>query len=180
MSDRGLSDLRDLAPGPQPPPVGPLPPPAPERLPIDPDVGVAAFRFPSRMAPGRTYDAALLWGEDCGEPVLYWDCTCWPFLKVDRCQHVDRARVLLANEERSEERQAQLDARLGCRHPLTVDELEEDWAEQRTRVHRECVGCGLRVENRGDVFDRLEHDIRERHRLPSSPWSGAERSDDPA
>lgn len=120
--------------------------PPPERLDTDPAVAVAAFRFPS-SAPGRTYDAALLIGEDCGEPVTLWDCSCWPFLKVDRCQHVETARQLLANERRAEERQAELDARLGCRHPLTFDEDEPDFAEQVQEVTRAAdyntAACGL-------------------------------------
>lgn len=154
--------------------------PEPERLPVDPEVAVAAFRFPSRSAPGRTYDAALLWGEDCGEPVTYWDCTCWPFLKVDRCQHVDRARVLLANEERAEDRQAQLDARLGCRHPLTVDlepTEEDDGYQVVVSQARLCLGCGS-FYDRALALRQLREAIRERHRLPSSPWTPGERAED--
>jgi hypothetical protein len=180
--------------------------PAPERLTPDPRVALAAWRWPSGRVAGVFYDVALLTGEPkpdawcavcegadpwCGDLPNggcvcrpgrpYWTCSCKGFTYRDACRHVVEAMRELALEPRREERQAQLDSRLGCRHPLTVDEIEEDWAEQRTRVHRECLGCGLRVENRGDYFDRLEADIRERHRLPSSsPWSAAERSEDPS
>lgn len=147
----------------------------PERLSPDPSVAVAAFRFPSKSAPGRTYDAALLIGEDCGEPVTFWDCTCWPFLKVDRCAHVTEARATLRREHARDERQAELDARLGCRHPLTYDEDEPDFVEQRTHVYRTCMGCGLSVD-RAPWQERIEADIRDRHRLPSSPWTAEEQS----
>jgi hypothetical protein len=139
-------------------------------LDVDPRVAVVAYRFPSRSAPGRTYDAALLIGEDCGEPATFWDCTCWPFLKIDWCQHVVAAERLLRLEEAREARQAWLNEQIGCRHPLVVNEGSE----------RVCFACGSRYSKA--AYDvqclRLRDAIRERHRLPTSPWSAAERSVD--
>jgi hypothetical protein len=138
----------------------------PVRLSPDPAVAVAAYRFPSRSAPGRTYDVAFAQDGTVS-------CECWPFLKVDKCAHVAEAERLMRREAAREERQAKLDARLGCLHPLTVD--DEEWNE--SAVWRRCLGCG-------HVYDRLPHivalheAIRARHRLPSSPWTGAERAGD--
>lgn len=52
---------------------------------------------------------------------------------------------------------------LGCEH-LVVDEDRE----------RTCLVCGLRYD-RAEVLERLKETIRARHRLPPSPWTGAER-----
>jgi ribosomal protein L37E len=55
-----------------------------------------------------------------------------------------------------------------CGH-LTVDEGRE----------RFCLLCGYRYDRR-EVLDLLREAIRERHRLPPSPWSAEERSADPS
>lgn len=80
----------------------------------------------------------------------------------------------LRSERRANERQAQIDERLGCRHPLTVDEDGPDMAHIRV-----CVGCGLDYD-RSEVIAGLREAIRARRRLPSSPYTGAERSEDPS
>ena len=66
-----------------------------------------------------------------------------------------------------------------CNH-LTVDE-----AGHAPLVHpgvvqitRRCLLCGFSYD-RSEVLLRLRLGIRERHRLPSSPWSAAERAADP-
>lgn len=61
-----------------------------------------------------------------------------------------------------------------CRHPLVVDTKDQDGG-----FMRECVECGLRYD-RSAVLAALERAIRERHRLPPSPWTAWERSMDTA
>lgn len=79
-----------------------------------------------------------------------------------------------------------------CTHSLVVDEcrggdgeeLDYAWFVEHVTVMdapiyflRRCLLCG-------DAYDRMSHmarlrdEIRARHRLPPSPWSGAERSDE--
>jgi hypothetical protein len=58
----------------------------------------------------------------------------------------------------------------GCAH-LTV---EDDVGGCRWRW---CVVCGVGYD-RGAVLARLQETIRERHRLPPSPWTSAERAAD--
>lgn len=69
MSDRGLSDLRDLAPGPQPPPVGPLPRPLPRpakpRTPLKPR---NESRARARHAEAFGEQAALCRRRACSVP----------------------------------------------------------------------------------------------------------------
>lgn len=141
--------------------------PDPIRLAPDPLVAQAAWRFPSRSAPGRTYDVALA-------PDGTFSCECWPFLKVDECAHVAAAERLMRREAARTERQAELDSRKGCRHPLTVD---EDCDLGTGRLLRRCVGCGYSYD-RGAWRRRTRDEIQARHRLPSSPWSAAERAGD--
>jgi hypothetical protein len=141
--------------------------PDPERLTTDDGAVRAAWRYPSASTPGRTYDVAL-------SPEGYWSCECFPFLEDDACVHLEALQLFFRRESARNERQAQLDWRLGCRHPLTVEEWHEDG-----NAHRVCVGCGAHYD-RSTVRVRLEADIRERHRLPASPWSAAERSEDPS
>jgi hypothetical protein len=43
---------------------------------------------------------------------------------------------------------------------------------------RTCVLCGATYDRRA-VLERLREAIRSRHRLPPSPWTGAERAADP-
>lgn len=167
-----------------------------EVLEVDKRVALWAARWPSSRVEGVAYDVALHSGEPQGwcavcegaDPWIsdlpnggcvcerrppFWSCTCPAFTFRDRCRHVVEAIAYLAREEKREERQAKLDARLGCRHPLTVD--DEEWDE--SAVWRRCLGCG-------HAYDRLPHivalheAIRARHRLPSSPWTGAERAGD--
>lgn len=140
----------------------------PERIPADPDVALAAWRWPSSRVEGVFYDVALLLGEE-DPPRAYWDCTCPGFTYRDQCQHVERAKQLLVYELRAADRQAWLDERLGCRHPLTVDEGTE----------RACVGCGARYD-RASHLEQLREDVRARRALPSSPWTAEQRSHDPA
>lgn len=172
----------------------------PQRIEADPAVALVAFRWPSSKVPGVFYDVALLSGEPqgwcavcegadpwngdlpsggcvCVRRPPSWSCSCPGFTFRDSCQHVTAARAELANASRRDAVQAERDRRLGCRHPLTVEDEEPDYAEQRTRVNRTCLGCGMTYE-RGAFLDRLEADIRERRRLPSSPWSAAERASD--
>lgn len=118
--------------------------PEPERIPADPEVALAAWRWPSLRVPGVFYTVALLVGEE-DPPRAYWDCTCPGFTYRDACRHVERAKLLLVYELRAEDRQAQLDARLGCRHPLTVDlepTEEDDGFQVVTSQARLCLGCG--------------------------------------
>lgn len=153
--------------------------PEPERIPADPDVALAAWRWPSLRVPGVFYDVALLLGEE-DPPRAYWDCTCPGFTYRDACRHVERAKLLLVYELRAEDRQAQLDARLGCRHPLTVDlepTEEDDGYQVVVSQARLCLGCG-NFYDRALALRQLREAIRERHRLPSSPWTPGERAED--
>ena len=141
----------------------------PERLDTDPAVASWAYRWTSERDPRITYDVAWLLCEAGG---AYIDCTCPGFTYRDQCKHVAATIDHRAREQRREDRQAELDARLGCRHPLTVDEDEA----------RRCLGCGLAVPStkRRATFHALQADIRARRRLPSTPWTAAERSGDPS
>jgi hypothetical protein len=147
---------------------------APRWLEPDPAVAHWAVRWPSTRDPRVTYDCALMVGE--GGPA-YMECSCAGFSFRDACKHVAWTMALV----RAEQRQAVLDARLGCRHPLTVDEEEllPDEYEQPAAVWRTCVACG-EAYDRLAVLARLREDIRARRRLPPSPWTAEERSHDPA
>lgn len=149
-------------------PIDPAILPDPEQLTTDDGAFRAAWRYPSVSKPGRTYDVAL-------SAEGFWSRECMPFLRDDACVHLDALQLFFRRERAREERQAKLNARHGCRHPLVVTE-ECDLGTGR--VMRVCVGCGLRYD-RTPHAARLEADIRERRRLPSSPWTAAERSEDP-
>lgn len=175
----------------------------PQRVPADPRVALVAYAWPSSKVAGVFYDVALLTGEPasgsawcavcegadpwngelpnggcvCAPGKPYWHCSCPGYSYRDRCQHVTAAETFFRRERARDERQAELDARLGCRHPLTFDEDEPDFVEQRTHVYRTCMGCGLSVD-RAPWQERIEADIRERHRLPATPWSASERASD--
>jgi hypothetical protein len=167
--------------------------PGPERLSPDPKVALAAWRWPSSRVLGVFYDVALHSGEAQGwcavcegaDPWIsdlpnggcvcearppFWSCTCPGFTFRDQCRHVVDAIAFLRLEEAREARQAWLNEQLGCHHPLVVNEGSE----------RVCFACGARYSKA--AYDvqclRLRDAIRERHRLPSSPWSAAERSGD--
>jgi hypothetical protein len=62
-----------------------------------------------------------------------------------------------------------------CAH-LTTD---DPWTSPDGLVYvfRSCLLCGL-LYDRGAVLVRLREAIRERHRLPPSPWSAQERAED--
>ena len=66
-----------------------------------------------------------------------------------------------------------------CQHPpaLVVDEERSGGCSRYTA--RVCVACGLAYD-RSEVLVRLRATIRERHRLPPSPWTAEERSADPS
>lgn len=144
--------------------------PDPEQLTTDDGAFRAAWRYASTSMEGVTYDVSL-------SPEGWWACECWRWSKDDTCPHVLGVRLFLVRSRLRDERQAELDARLGCRHPLTFDEDEPDFVEQRTHVYRTCMGCGLSVD-RAPWQERIEQDVRARHALPSSPWSASERSQD--
>lgn len=50
--------------------------PAPTPLDPEPEVALAAWRYPSTSMPGVTYDVALA-------PDGSWSCECWPWLDED-------------------------------------------------------------------------------------------------
>lgn len=63
-----------------------------------------------------------------------------------------------------------------CTHRLTVDDV---FAEPGPgRIIRACLTCGGSYD-RSRILDRLAELIRERHRLPPSPWTADERAADP-
>ena len=167
-----------------------------EVLEVDPRVALWAARWPSSRVEGVSYDVALLSGEPqgfcatcegadpwngdlpnggcvCVRRPPSWTCSCPGFTYRDQCQHVRAAARWLLLHSARVARQRKLDARLGCLHPLTVD--EEDMG--LTRVARRCVGCDYAYD-REPVMERLRDDIRARHRLPASPWSAGERASD--
>lgn len=124
-----------------------------ERLDPDPAVAVFALRYPSEGEAGRTHDVALT-------PDGFWSCECFPWLEHDECKHVHDAR-------------ARWYSRRVCLHGLTFDE----------EGVRECLLCGLRYDRIGYLARHraaITEAFRERRRAPASPWTGAERSDDPS
>ena len=71
-----------------------------------------------------------------------------------------------------------------CTHPLVVDEpSDEGWRraalplDRCNSIRRRCLLCGFYYHRTG-VLERLADSIRARSRLPRSPWSAAERSED--
>lgn len=124
-----------------------------EVLDVDRRVAVAAWRYPSVSNAPLTYDVALA-------PDGTWSCECWPWLDEDECKHVHDAR-------------ARWHVRRECTHALLITEAP----------HRICVLCGLRY-NRDAFLDDLRLAVIERYRArrraPPSPWTGAERSEDPS
>ena len=64
-----------------------------------------------------------------------------------------------------------------CAHALVVEEFRrvEDLGLHHT--WRRCLLCGLAYD-RSRLLDRLSAAIRERYRLPPSPWTAAERAED--
>lgn len=136
----------------------------PERLSPDPSVAAAAFRYRSRSVPGRTYDVAFA-------PDGTASCECWPFLNKDACKHIVHAQELLAIERAPTPSRA-------CTHRLTFTELA--WGDlQGQHRARTCLFCGLAYD-RDAALARLQEAIRERYRLPSSPYTAEERSRDPS
>lgn len=150
----------------------------PERLDTDPAVASWAYRWRSERDPRVTYDVAWLLCETGG---AYIDCTCPGFSYRDQCKHVQATLDHRAREQRREDVQAVLDARLGCRHPLTVDEAHPlaGSGPQYAGTWRTCLGCGHSYD-RGAHVEHLRRTIRERHRLPSTPWTASERASDPS
>lgn len=65
-----------------------------------------------------------------------------------------------------------------CAHGVVtsdpVDPCDGNWQASH---RRECLTCGFSYD-RGDVLVRLEAVIRERYRLPPSPWTAEERGHD--
>lgn len=59
-----------------------------------------------------------------------------------------------------------------CTHALVLEHAQGDGSRWRR-----CWLCG-HAYDRTKVLADLEHAIRERYRLPPSPWSGAERAQD--
>ena len=66
-----------------------------------------------------------------------------------------------------------------CTHALTVD--DDDWTDYlrtaRVAIRRTCLLCGMRYD-RSAFLLKLERMIRDRYRLPKSPWTAAERSEE--
>jgi hypothetical protein len=63
-----------------------------------------------------------------------------------------------------------------CAH-LTVDEPNVPQACAGD-VTRRCLVCGVSYDRFDRVLLPLERAIRDRHRLPSSPWTAEERGND--
>ena len=57
---------------------------------------------------------------------------------------------------------------------MVVEEPHPDFHEG---TWRRCLLCGLAYD-RSRILHRLRAGITERHRLPSSPWTAAERAED--
>ena len=67
-----------------------------------------------------------------------------------------------------------------CPHALVVETEEASYhPDSFGELHRwrSCLDCGL-VYDRTAYLRKLERAIRDRCRLPPSPWSSAERGDD--
>lgn len=59
-----------------------------------------------------------------------------------------------------------------CTHAIVLDLLQGDGHRWRR-----CWLCG-HAYDRTELLQRLERDIRDRYRLPPSPWSAGERAED--
>lgn len=130
--------------------------PAPTPLDPQPEVALAAWRYPSTSMPGVTYDVALA-------PDGSWSCECWPWLDEDACKHVYDARARWHGEA--------FEAN-ACSHALLFSE----------GGYRECVLCGTRYDRAAFLLRLRElvvERFRARRRAPPSPWTPEERSNDP-
>ena len=62
-----------------------------------------------------------------------------------------------------------------CTHRLVVDDvIENDGEMPPNDCVRSCLTCGVSYD-RGSALRRLERTIRDRYRLPPSPWTAEER-----
>lgn len=97
-----------------------------------------------------------------------------------------RLGKLRGETQRAVEADAAHPALGACAHRLVVDETmdQDGWLREAPAElgpgwtsRRRCLTCGLAYD-RNTMLARLREAIRERHRLPASPWSAAERAED--